>query len=136
MTVKDVFIDTSAFYALMDSSDKYHEEAARTWVHLVEEEAPMTTSNYIVVESIALLQARLGIKAAQVWEKDVLALADMLWVDEKIQRQSLDLWRGLAKRGLSLVDCSSFILMRNNNIENYFGFDSHFKEQDFTQLRV
>ena len=31
-----VFIDTSAFYALMDSSDQYHQQAGAFWHVLVE----------------------------------------------------------------------------------------------------
>jgi len=36
------------------------------------------------------------------------------------------------KRKLSVVDCISFIVMRQQQTETAFAFDAHFSEQGFT----
>jgi predicted nucleic acid-binding protein len=131
MDNRTVFIDTSAFYAIMDKSDLFHESAAKAWIQLVENDIPLITSNYIIVESTALIQARLGFEAAQLWYKDMLIMSATAWIDEKIQDMAFELWMGLGRKKLSLVDCSSFILMRNNDIDYFFGLDNHFEEQGF-----
>jgi predicted nucleic acid-binding protein len=55
-----VFIDTSAFYAVLDADDQSHSEAVREWNHFLDEEAVLLTTNYILVETSALLQSRIG----------------------------------------------------------------------------
>ena len=64
MESERVFVDTSAFYALMDRSDKNYEQAAALWKDLVEKDLYLNTSNYVIVETLAILQSRLGFEAA------------------------------------------------------------------------
>lgn len=39
------FVDTSAFYALMDANDNKHEDAMSTWSFLLDEPNRMLSSN-------------------------------------------------------------------------------------------
>ena len=126
-----IFIDTSAFYALMDRSDQHHHQAEKSWHALLEKGFFLTTSNYITVETVALLQNRLGFEAANLWYRDVLGVADVLWVGERAHQMAYELWLSLGRRKMSLVDCVSFITMRSHKIETIFGFDRHFEEQGF-----
>ena len=131
MESEKVFVDTSAFYALMDRSDNNHEEAAGLWESFLKSDFYFHTGNYVVVETLALLQGRLGFEAANLWYRDVLSITNVLWTDESMHNRSYDLWLGIGRRKLSLVDCVSFITMRRYKIEKVFGFDRHFKEQGF-----
>ena len=126
-----VYIDTSAFYALMDRSDRHHDQAGHIWPDLVENEKSLHTSNYVVVETTALLQNRLGLEAANLWYQNVLGIVDILWVDRAVHQAAYELWLGLRRRKLSLVDCVSFAIMRRYNMQTVFGFDGHFSEQGF-----
>jgi predicted nucleic acid-binding protein len=129
-----VFVDTSAFYALMDSSDQYHEQAKKGWNGMLMEEVPINTSNYVTVETGALLQSRLGFEAADLWYRDILGVVDILWIDERVHQTAYELWLSLGRRNLSLVDCASFVIMRGRKIETIFGYDRHFDEQGFTPV--
>lgn len=60
-----VFIDTSALYAVLDARDASHDVAAAEWAALRERHDRLTTSNYVLVESIALIGRRLGIQAVR-----------------------------------------------------------------------
>ena len=56
MTIEKIFIETSAFYALMDRSDSCHQSAGKIWSHLLYRGHELKTSNYVTVETLALLQ--------------------------------------------------------------------------------
>ncbi|MBW1861402.1 MAG: PIN domain-containing protein [Deltaproteobacteria bacterium] len=126
-----VFVDTSAFYALMDRSDNNYEKAAGVWASLLEKDLYLFTGNYVIVETMALLQSRLGFEAANLWYRDVLSLAEILWTDGAIHNLAYELWLSLGRHKLSFVDCVSFATMRHYKIEKVFGFDRHFEEQGF-----
>jgi predicted nucleic acid-binding protein len=134
MEIENIFVDTSAFYALMDRSDSYHQKAKKLWTFLLDEELYFKTTNYIIIETLALLQNRLGFEAAQLYSSDILELVDILWVDESRHSLAFELWLSLGRKKLSLVDCVSFITMRHYRLEKVFGFDRHFDQQGFDIL--
>ena len=125
------YIDTSACYALMDRTDRFHRAAAESWQDLLQTDAQLFTSNYIVLETLALLQHRLGFRAADIWYRDILGIIEVIWVEREMHDLAYALWRSLGRRRLSLVDCASFVLMRQHGIESVFGFDGHFADQGF-----
>jgi predicted nucleic acid-binding protein len=43
-----IYVDTSAFYALIDRSDRYHEQASILWPKLLNDNITLVTSNYVV----------------------------------------------------------------------------------------
>ena len=134
MEIENVFIDTSAFYALMDRSDRYHEKAKKLWAFLLDKNSSFKTTNYIIIETPALIQGRLGFEAARLYSGDILGLVDILWVNEPRHNLAFELWLSLGRKKLSLVDCVSFIIMRHYGLENVFGFDRHFNEQGFNLM--
>ena len=58
-----IFIDTAAFYALIDARDPNHGAARLTMERLRATDASLLTHEYILVETTALIQRRLGIGA-------------------------------------------------------------------------
>jgi predicted nucleic acid-binding protein len=134
MTIEKVFIDTSAFYALMDRSDRYHQSAIKIWAHLLDKSYDLKTSNYVTVETLALMQNRLGFEAADIWSRDVLGIVETIWIDEVLHNLAFEIWFSLGRRKLSLVDCASFVVMRHDEVEKVFGFDKHFTEHGFEAL--
>jgi len=135
MTVEKVFVDTSAFYALMDRSDRWYTSARRLWTRFLEEGCELKTSNYIIVETLALLQNRLGFEAADLWARDVLGVVETIWVGETVHHLATEIWLSLGRRRLSLVDCASFVVMRHDKLEKVFGFDKHFAEHGFDLMK-
>jgi len=134
MTIENVFIDTSAFYALMDRSDLHHQSASKLWAHMLDNGFYLMTSNYVTVETLALLQNRIGFEAAGLWSRDVLNISETLWIDELLHNLAFEIWLSLGRRKLSLVDCTSFAVMRHHKMEKVFGYDKHFTEHGFEVL--
>ncbi len=84
-----VFIDTSALFALLDASDVRHREAARIWAGLLDSEADLFTHSYVIVETSALVQRRMGEKLIEPFFDGLLPLVRIIWVEEEIHRRAL-----------------------------------------------
>ena len=67
-----IFVDTSALYAVLDRDDQNHPLAKSTWGTLLQEDEALIVTNYVVVETTALVQHRLGMAAVRVLCGDVL----------------------------------------------------------------
>ena len=126
-----VFVDTSAFYALLDRDDDNHAIARSAWTGIVENGTVAVTSSYVLVETVALLQSRLGLEAVRAFEEAIVPVLHVEYVTGEIHKLGMAALLVAARRRLSLVDCVSFEIMRRNGITASFSFDSHFKEQGF-----
>lgn len=126
-----VFVDTSAFYAVFDRDDANHSAAKETWLALLGRAATLLTHNYVLVETTALLQHRLGVAAMRAFHEDVVPLLAVDWITEQRHRAGLEAVLAAGRKKLSLVDCVSFQSMRANGVRTAFCFDAHFAEQGF-----
>lgn len=131
-----IFIDTSGFYALLDRNDRAHGPARAAWTGLLSPTKPeaLITSNYVLVESFALIQARLGLNAVKTLHDDILPVVAREWVTEIDHAAAVNAVLTAGRRRLSLVDCSSFQLMRRLGIQGAFAIDRHFAEQGIELL--
>ncbi|MGH9661776.1 MAG: type II toxin-antitoxin system VapC family toxin [Bryobacteraceae bacterium] len=130
-----VFIDTSAFYALLDQDDSNHARALAVWRRLLQDGARLMTHNYVLVETSALVQHRLGLTAVRVFQDDVVPLLGVEWISEARHRAGVTAVLAASRGKLSLVDCISFQTMREGGVRSAFCFDRHFYEQGFDVLR-
>jgi predicted nucleic acid-binding protein len=71
--MKEVFVDTGAFYAALNRKDEHHQEAVQLFTRAVEDEWQLFTSNFAVAETHALILTRLGRALATDWLRDVPA---------------------------------------------------------------
>ena len=129
-----VFVDTSAFYAVIDRADENHTAARETWLRLLREEHVLLTTNYVLLESCALLQNRLGVPALRVFHEDVVPLLQIDWVAEDRHRSGVEAALAAARKRLSVVDCIAFQTMRAYGAQTVFCFDRHYAEQGFTVI--
>ncbi len=127
-----VFVDTSAFYAILDAAVFEHEPARERWPALLAGDETLVTSNYAIVETVALVQHRLGLAAVETLFRDMLPAVGVLWVDATLHEAAVALLLSAARRRLSLVDCASFAAMRAHGLDTAFAFDRHFTEQGLT----
>jgi predicted nucleic acid-binding protein len=129
-----IFVDTSALYALMDANDRNHAAASTAWARWLDQPVQFLTSNYVLVESLALIQHRLGIQAARQFEDELSPVLAIQWVDADLHTISLKTMLAIGRRDLSLVDCTNIELMRRLGHRTIFAFDHHYPEQGLTQL--
>lgn len=86
------------------------------------------------METFALVQHRLGMEAVRSLEEDILPLVRVYWVNEADHRAGVTALLTAGRRQLSLVDCISFVIMRQLNLKTAFTFDRDFQAQGFEIL--
>ncbi len=129
-----VLVDTSAFLSVLDKDERNHEDAKRIWEELIRQDIPLLCTNYILLETLALLQNRFGIGLVRIFQDNVVPLLHIEWVDESLHRAGLAAVLTANRRQLSLVDCISFETARQFGVNTVFAFDQHFAEQGFSCL--
>ncbi len=129
-----VFVDTSAFYAILDRDDSNHGAAREAWERLVRGGSGLITSNYILLETSALVGHRLGLAAQRAFHQDVTPILRVEWITESQHQAGVEALLTAGRKKLSLVDCVSFQLMREGAVREAFCFDKHFREQGFATI--
>jgi predicted nucleic acid-binding protein len=127
-----IFLDTSGLYAVFDRDDTNHSKAKTAWVELLREGAVLLTNNYVLLETAALLQHRIGVAGVRALHEEVTPLLQVDWVSEEQHRSGVEAVLAAGRKKLSLVDCVSFQTMRSRGVRSAFCFDVHFREQGFT----
>jgi predicted nucleic acid-binding protein len=133
--VTRAFLDTSAVLALLNPKDEQHSQARRVFESLRAQGAGLVATSYVLVETYALVARRMGLAAVRALRSDLAPLVDVVWVDENAHDAGLDLLLERKRRELSLVDAVSFVVMRQQRLEQAFAFDPHFEDEGFSLLR-
>lgn len=126
-----VFVDTSAFVALRNRSEREHEAARHTLARLVSERVQLFTSNYVFAETYTALLVRVGRSEAIEWGRRFRAgvAIELVRVDEPIERDAWDLLESHSDKEWSYVDAASFALMEREHVRSAFTFDHHFAQR-------
>jgi predicted nucleic acid-binding protein len=126
-----IFLDTSAIYAIADQADPNHASAMALVAQAQREGESFLVHNYVLVESTALLQRRLGLESALLFIQESERFR-IHWVGAREHREAVELLRERGRRGLSLVDCVSFVVMREEGVLMSLAFDTDFEREGFS----
>jgi predicted nucleic acid-binding protein len=134
-----IFVDTSAFLALVNEKDTNHTDA----VHFLEKIKnskikirKIITSDYIIDETLTRIRYSVGHQEAVEWGKDILAsnVIEKLDVGREMFELAWELFQTYSDKKLSFTDCTSFAIMKKKGIEKAFSFDEDFERIGFIQL--
>ena len=130
-----LFIDSGAFFALLDKNDIYHEKSSKFFNEIKENFYPFT-SDLILSESFTLIRRKLGIQTAIklgdiVFSSNVLKI---IYLNEIFILESWNLFKKYKDWQLSFIDCSSFAIMKSSRISKAFCFDEHFVNMGFESI--
>lgn len=128
------FLDTSAILALLDADDPRHPAVDSVWQALIDSNERLVSSNYVLVETLAVVQRRLGMDAVHGVQGAIVPLLDVEWIDEAIHSLALKAFLAHSRRRLSFVDCTSFEIMRRRGVVRALAVDPHSSELGFQQL--
>lgn len=121
-----MFVDTGAWYAIADASDRHHDEAQRFYLA----QAPggrLVTTDLVVTEAWTLIGAHLGRAAALTFWDALRATRTPILAVEPVDLEAA--WRivhAYPDQGFSFTDCASFAIMERLGIDEAFAFDSRF----------
>lgn len=130
-----VYIDTSAFMALVSVGDPQHENSVAAWTELVSNREDLVTSSYVIHETISLLHSRHGSESVGHFVQELLRPVRVEWVGQALYESALAAVLVVAgKSGPSLTDCVGFDLIRRHRIAGVFAYDRHFAGQGFNLI--
>ena len=129
-----VFVDTSALIALLDRNEPRRPAVTEAWERALDGGQHLCTSNYVVVEALAVAQRRRGMDAVRALHSDVLPPIEVVFVTAAEHEAATAAFLAAGRRRLSFVDCASFELMRRRGIVSALALDADFAEQGFELL--
>jgi predicted nucleic acid-binding protein len=130
-----VLVDTGAWYALADASDRHHREARRFYLA----EAPrgrLLTTDLILSETWTLIAAHLGRAAALTFWNTLRKTRTPVVTIEAVDLEAA--WRivhDFHDQTFSFTDCTSFAVMERLGVDEAFAFDTHFLVYRFGAAR-
>jgi predicted nucleic acid-binding protein len=128
----NIFADTSGLFALLVKNDYMHIRARENFNYFAGQSVQLVTSSFVLVETIALLQRRIGLAPVRDFNTKILPLLEVIWVNDKWYTRAMQRLFAQNNQDVSLVDCLSFEIMDSLEIECAFAFDRHFEENGFT----
>lgn len=128
-----IFIDTSAIYALAATSDPNHVKAQRLFEITLRSGDPLLSHNYVLIESFALLQRRLGLRTANAFARESERFT-IEWIDAETHASAIARWV-TGKPNVSFVDHVSFGVMERLRIRQAFAFDDDFRAAGFVLIQ-
>ncbi len=136
--MKGLFVDTAGWAAFLVRSEAFHDQAVFLLDDARENGQPVLTTSYVMAELVALLTSPMRVaRPEQVRIIGTLRSADWIRILHVESAQDEAAWRLLAKhddKAWSLVDCASFIVMREHSVTVALTSDRHFEQAGFTRL--
>ena len=132
-----IFVDTGAFYARADASDKHHETATRVFDTIRSGETayrPIFTSQSVLAELATLALYKLGHRGA-VRALNAIREAksiNIVSVGKTTFEAAAEQFEAYDDQEISFVDHTTSILADERDIEYIFAFDSDFRTLGFT----
>lgn len=119
-------VDSGAWYALADKSDRHH-TAARRFFEVDSDRSSLVTTDLVVGETFALLSSRLDRSTALgFWSGLRSARIPILTLAVQDLEAAWHIAATFEDQSFSFVDCTTFAIMERLGIEDAFAFDSHF----------
>lgn len=132
---REVFLDTSGFFSLLDSADLKHHEAV-AWMDSQKARVRPISTECVVGETCTLLVARKRPHLVKRFLDSLDRSTALLLInpDHALVQSAKLLIRRQADQGYSFVDCLSFCLMKERGIREALTTDQHFRKAGYTPL--
>lgn len=134
----DLFADTSGWGNLVDSTQPYHSLAATIYRTARQQSRKVITTNYIIAELVTLMTSPLRIPRprmiAFIESLKTSPYVEVVHMDASLDEQAWQLLKTHQDKEWSLVDCASFVVIRQRGIGEALTTDHHFEQAGFFRL--
>jgi predicted nucleic acid-binding protein len=131
-----VFLDTSYAIALSASADQLHDSAVRVAERIESENVSLVTTRAVVVEignALSKLKyRRAAVELLQALEED--PTVEIVPLTEELYERGARLYSSRADKEWGMIDCISFVLMRERGMTEALTADEHFRQAGFVAL--
>lgn len=119
------FVDSSAIVAMVNRGDPTHEQAVAAYHELVDGGYHLFTTDYVIAETLQLLELAFGPDVARQWLRD--QRLPIYHADEQDLRRAIAMITS-ARAGarLSMTDAVSSIVMERLGVSDAFAVDPDF----------
>jgi len=136
--MSEIFADTSGWANYFVRTEPFHQAAKQFMQQWYKDRTRVITTNYVLLELVSLFISPLRIpRQPQIQAIETIKGADwvdILYIDQTLEHKA---WQFLKQRDdkmWSLVDCSSFIIMKQRRMKRSFTTDHHFEQAGFERL--
>jgi len=123
-------IDTSFVIALVNKRDRFHEQAnelARRF-----DGQPLSVTDAVLLEIGNALSRAFKTEAVEIIDSFILSEdVEIIHLTPGLFSKGFDLYKQYQDKEWSLVDCISFVVMRQHKIKKALTFDQHFSQAGF-----
>lgn len=133
---RDILVDTSGFYALLNQRDRQHEKAKQILGDAAKERQCFVTTDDILDETATLLMARgAGHLVEQLFRVVQQSAACRIeWNDMARFEAAQRFFVKHLDQAWSFTDCLSFVVMKELRLRDALTSDEHFREAGFNAL--
>ena len=131
-----LFVDTSAFIALVDATDRNHRPARKCYLEIIESGNRLVSSNFVICETLNYLRTRISYRVSiefreSVYKSNILEITP---VSSEIEEADYKIFKKYKDKAFSFTDCTSFALMEREKIKKVFSLDHHFVQYGSFQM--
>ena len=134
--INKVFLDTAYAIALSVEADAHHERAAELAEQLEVRHTRLITTRAVLLE-IGNALSRERYRQAAVQLLDALEQdpqVDRVPLTEELYQQALQLYRSRPDKEWGMIDCVSFVVMKQQGLADALTTDEHFEQAGFQAL--
>lgn len=119
------FVDSSAIIAMINRDDPIHEQAVAAYHELVDDGYHLFTTNYVIAETVQLLDLGFGPDVAREWLRD--QRLPVYHADEQDERRAIAHITSARKGSrVSMTDAVSTVVMERLGVSDAFAVDPDF----------
>jgi predicted nucleic acid-binding protein len=131
-----VFVDTSAFIALLDPRDDCHAQAVHVEQSLSSRAVRLVTTNFVLDETCTELRGKIQHSAILRFRDSVRQSRwlSVIRITEALEARAWEIFARYEDKDFSFTDCTSFAVMKQLGITTAFAFDEHFEQFGFIRV--
>lgn len=131
-----VFLDTSGWIAILNADDRLHAQATERLEQVGSAGRPLVSTDWVFAETgngLARVAARHQfVQAVETFLGS--PSGRLIRIDQETFRRALELYGRMADKTWGLVDCATFVVMRDEKILDALSTDRHFEQAGFQCL--
>jgi hypothetical protein len=134
---RKVFVDTSAWIALINTGDALAAQAKQILVRLNQQQIILVTTEFVLLEvADALCKTNLRQKTYAYINgiKQALDVIQIIPLEQSLLDRGWAIYHQYSDKDWGLTHCISFVVMKQEGITEAFTSDKHFEQAGFTKL--